>query len=1844
MATNSSHGEAIIAIFEALTADPRAQKIAEAVAAIVKMSLPEDELASCLHVYAKLLHARKAAAVEPVPVWEKSARVIRELVSQLIARQALSSENLHIFLDHETRQVLHSNAQTDENKKLERRLRTRSFYTQKNFNIYWEESEGYAKLITFLHSCSSLCAIDGGPARHATEDAVKQLMSIIGLFKLDISRVIEAILKLAAHCLTLERDPPSIGGGPDNSCLHDPHTLGLRDIRLPSLVCTLLDEFERAHVAKVLGVILTLLDSDPASSYFSDVVGHSGFQNLSRESYLLLVVVMIREQRVPFDLMWPYLSKEPGYLQERFQTFENAAKSLAHSGTEIRRAFEVVEQPLPNFADPWHIITSDRDIFFLEPLVEEGPFHKAPCHALDVLYLTIRRCRWEDAKVLLAAINGNCEGNLDVAAHPPIAKALINLAFSMLKPALYKHFPQFYSNGPKHEEALRNLGGAEQGFVTAVTSKKELFADTGPGSTLIDILLLLGPHARRSVPLLYAICRLVGDEDLSKNQIANTLMKEVLLSSLQLTQSNCALSNMLWSVLSRSSHETRWDLYGYLRHEAPKYCAAVSVAASRASYETKSIMKRVTSDSCYKFQGAMAKISHGQAMTVFSVFIRRIQGYPPDRQTITPFVETLKSCTYLSLDMLMYLIVFHLGDEMRSKIKDDGYNYESWFASSSLLVGIFLRKIKVSGQTLDASLHFLLRKIAVDDDMTLISVLKDIVLCTTEIDVARSLTTRQQKAKSGGRTLRSVVQGNLDSITRNSEIGTIIDVRKERECNSAMLSLKSAFLATGHHFNIAIAIAQFATRGAFHAENKRLPLKMNGGMQDRLRSVLHQFAEMLDGLSRLEDRSSRSSDDLWAPFRKVDLAQLKKLHLLPADWYAIVRPILKYPDGLKISADLTKDEESMLSSEFYRAFWALNLADLEVPDDLYVSEIDRFQKAIAKWEDEISLLTRRGEYHMHKTKRGRGESELKRFRRIDDALYNERQASHGRVDHVSSTLRSRANEFDAGAISKPESFRTDAMLLFLQKCVMPRALASAADALYCAKFIRAVTKLKILALDLPILVRSAVQVTPGVLLSSTEGDAANFGVLLREFLTMLESLRSNKGVFEKSSEHGFRDSEGQPWRHDLFCNYTYELHQYLAGAVCKLLSSTEYLHSRNALTILHLLSTVFPKVREHGAMIIEAVRIVTKSDKADLRLAATGILTALQTGEGKRIPLHIFRLRVKSSGSAHASSSLANTAKLEPKPVVKPETRPIPIVGSTAPVPHVQVSQALSPSSVANGKQGPVPMEVVKVEQKEIDTNLEQKQEPSPIDTKSRPSPSEGASAVQTNGITKRPRTPDKALSSSPNKRICPRDREFERSKDRDERNRDRNDKNPEGEDRSLEDRGRGRDDRNRGDRNRGDRGRDERGRTDRNRNDRSRDREDRNRGRSSIGDRVGNDTVRDRDRSGAGVRDRNRENTGNALRDRHATNDSRTPDRLPGGPGLRGSDSTRPLSGNRKPLEGSDSRPIRQSDGNMRGRERPGNTNPRHSADGLPSRREDNERIANTERRVQGHSPLERGRPSGDAARDGGASRERFGVAGRDRNNGPFRNGENGPLRPRNNGALRDRGNGGLRDRDGGGRRDRDSRVSGPRDRHTGGHRGRDISGPRVRDNGGGRDRNDDAPRDRGNADVRDRNVGAPRDRNGGDMRDRGNSMPRDHGHIREGAPMRDRENGGSRERGPIRDRAGPQDNDRMIRDRPARDREMHDRNMLEHDRFSGRPGGPPMNGNVPEWRRTGDHEERFRNVRDDIRHPPMDRRRSDGGFPPDNTNERDDRPDRRAQGDDLRRRPAPPIRRRRNTRQGRR
>ncbi len=66
-------------------------------------------------------------------------------------------------------------------------IMTKTLYTQQKFNLFREENEGYAKLITDLENCTSWTT-------ETIPDVIRNVRSLIGYFYLDPNRVMDVVL------------------------------------------------------------------------------------------------------------------------------------------------------------------------------------------------------------------------------------------------------------------------------------------------------------------------------------------------------------------------------------------------------------------------------------------------------------------------------------------------------------------------------------------------------------------------------------------------------------------------------------------------------------------------------------------------------------------------------------------------------------------------------------------------------------------------------------------------------------------------------------------------------------------------------------------------------------------------------------------------------------------------------------------------------------------------------------------------------------------------------------------------------------------------------------------------------------------------------------------------------------------------------------------------------------------------------------------------------------------------------------------------------------------------------------------------------------------------------------------------------------------------------------------------------------------------------------------------------------------------------------------------------------------------------------------------------------------
>lgn len=1243
-------------------------------------------LASTIYVFSKLITSTPGA--DDLKKNRQSA--LRSLVENLVATSALPAGVLYESIDAETHAILEpsiNHASED------RRMRTRQWFTQARFNLFREESEGYAKVISLLWDCISE---PGEPVK-----VVEHCLSLIGQFSLDSNRVIELVLSAAAEAVQTEISK---------------YAATPMDHRLPPLFARLLDEFAREHVCSVIGAMMQAYH--PSEIWKADGKAldwpPSDMEQKTPNSLFGLVAVMIREGRLQISDIWHHLSpKANKVFVSRFKIYEEELGDISKIVSTSRRP--------PPGDDNGKISrpgsgASDRDVFHQFKYVPAGPLTQLSSQKLDLINLLIPMCRWDDAMTGILSLSVDGE-HVDIAAHPPISGSLVMFAEILLNPLLRSKFPLLYDDKSHLTEPIRRLGGRRNGCPVPIETVEELLSgkEDGGGAVVRQMLQILGPHARSSPRLLHALCRILKGR---KEQEAVNIMRDVVLPAASLLQTNAGLANAIWEVIQDWPHNVRWELYGHLMHEVPRTCAAFKVVSDRASYEMRYILKRLTNETQRQHMVSIAKITHCQALSAFSAALDRVQGYPADRVTISPFIESCRWCTDLAIDMLLYLIVDRMADNGRRRLKEDGINTAQWYATLSLLLGLCLRKLQVKRQHIDGVLAFLFTKLVLDEEALLVFALSDIIKCVADIDVDINMTDRQVSAHGGGPYLRAVVGEIWGKIRLDPlKVGSSFDLKMERERKFAVSALQSAFERTGAHCYIAIAIAQFTRSAVYHEEIRTMPLKLGANIVDVARTSLIQLSEFMDSLPfGVRSRSSVNAR-IWEPLRKIGISEMiQNLHVPSSSAFLLMSPIVDYlqegkppqkgkgnedntkrnegrsakatssMSGQKLHAANGKDAQSpneidgndtmdcsglenssnvssfseiitsqtngILSEPLVRAFWTLKLSDIAMPAGVYEAERKRIASIKAMWEKEMDQRRRHGHGDIDRTRRI--DLEVRRIREFYEHLELEMKEMTKREATILDSLRSQKEALRSVFVTRFDEKAVEATYSFLQECVLPRCMVSKPDALFCVKFVQLLLDLDIPAIWFEGYFEKLLKLVPTIVRSCSENEALCLSVLLKEVLSILEKWRSNRKVFETEAssgkQNGFRDRKpegSEPMRHENFCQWLYDIHENMADGLCRVLDGEEYLCTRNSLSILAGIHDVFPKVSEHSAKIEGHVGKLSSSDLADIRLSSTTVLARLRAGKAKRLPQHIFKLKPAGSGSAPATKPKTSPTVME---------------------------------------------------------------------------------------------------------------------------------------------------------------------------------------------------------------------------------------------------------------------------------------------------------------------------------------------------------------------------------------------------------------------------------------------------------------------------------------------------------------------------------------------------------------------------------------------------------------------
>ncbi|ROW05332.1 hypothetical protein VSDG_00329 [Cytospora chrysosperma] len=328
-----------------------------------------------------------------------------------------------------------------------------------------------------------------------------------------------------------------------------------------------------------------------------------------------------------------------------------------------------------------------------------------------------------------------------------------------------------------------------------------------------------------------------------------------------------------------------------------------------------------------------------------------------------------------------------------------------------------------------------------------------------------------------------------------------------------------------------------------------------------------------------------------------------------------------------------------ITPEFYVTFWSLSLGDLHVPNSSYEAEHDRLNKEAEDVMKDRSDMTRQG---MNK------KDEKKRYllglaKSIRDEMTNHIE----RYQKTKFRLARQAKFWFCGTVTQANLI-SDALL---EHCILPRLLVSASDTEYCFRMIKFLHEnqtpnFKLLSFYEQFFNANRLR---AMIFSCTMREAEHLGRLLKCILEDLARWHADKTVYEKEAFGlkrkylGFAtafDEEGNPTsfvEHPFFRDSHYEWHKNLNVALKACLQGTkEWMHIRNAITVLKAVSHFFPAVNFMGTQLLKVLDEIKTREEAskgsseeehrvDLAVTAQTVFSMLKKRESKWIAVPAFR-------------------------------------------------------------------------------------------------------------------------------------------------------------------------------------------------------------------------------------------------------------------------------------------------------------------------------------------------------------------------------------------------------------------------------------------------------------------------------------------------------------------------------------------------------------------------------------------------------------------------------------------
>lgn len=399
-------------------------------------------------------------------------------------------------------------------------------------------------------------------------------------------------------------------------------------------------------------------------------------------------------------------------------------------------------------------------------------------------------------------------------------------------------------------------------------------------------------------------------------------------------------------------------------------------------------------------------------------------------------------------------------------------------------------------------------------------------------------------------------------------------------------------------------------------------------MTDQVNGVVEEDGEALDTEEILETAATPTAAEISGTSLNLDgpdkqaPATSTDSSIAAFTWHPVLQDIMD-----NIRSSLPQEVQEIVGIGFYVTFWQLSLYDITIPSKSYEDELSRQHKKMAAISADRTDISTAGIR--------RKEAEKKQITELRDRLLTENK------DHIKAFTESKArlqrekDQWFAGMSRRYVQLNSALM----EQCFLPRILCSPLDAFFCFKFAKLLHTYgtpNFRTLGFYDLIFKQDRLT-SLIFTCTSKEADNLGRFLNEILRDLGRWHKDKTTFEKEAYGSKRTlpgftmqlgSEKKPANFLTYEDYRrilFKWHNMVFSALQNCLSSPEYMHIRNAISILRSISQHFPEINFHGTALQATIAEIGKSELEDIMVSSTAIMGALNRRQKSWILPQAFR-------------------------------------------------------------------------------------------------------------------------------------------------------------------------------------------------------------------------------------------------------------------------------------------------------------------------------------------------------------------------------------------------------------------------------------------------------------------------------------------------------------------------------------------------------------------------------------------------------------------------------------------